>query len=171
MTAAAPPLLLPPPSSRPCNQITLLQQQRLLIAIPLMSPHIASLHVCVTYIYTRGKKETRAPPRQRVWSAIQSRLCSRPLHQNLAFMLDSAAPHAIRKSDIIDQSSNSRLFQQTEREKKKKRKKKNRFKLSCTEQRCGRQLCVHLLSVLTAILSNWWGSSLVTAGLRYKKVE
>lgn len=124
MTAAAPPLLLPPPSSRPCNQITLLQQQRLLIAIPLMSPHIASLHVCVTYIYTRGKKETRAPPRQRVWSAIQSRLCSRPLHQNLAFMLDSAAPHAIRKSDIIDQSSNSRLFQQTEREKKKKKGKR-----------------------------------------------
>ena len=126
---------------------------------------------CLCYIYTHEEKNMRAPPRQRVWSAIQSCLCSRPLHQNLAFMLDSAAPHAIRKSDIIDQSSNSRLFQQTEREKKEKKKKKNRFKLSCTEQRCSRQLCVHLLFVLTAILSNWWGSSLVTAGLRYKKVE
>lgn len=41
------------------------------------------------------------------------------LQPNLAFMPDSAAPHAIHKSNIIDQSSNSGLFQQTEREKKK----------------------------------------------------
>lgn len=85
------------------------------IAIPLMSPHIGCLHVCVM------RNESSTPATCLIHYSELS--VQQALHQNLAFMLDSAAPHAIRKSDIIDQSSNSRLFQQTEK------KKENRFKL------------------------------------------
>lgn len=85
------------------------------IAVPLMSLHIGCLHACVIW------NESSTPATCLIHYSELS--VQQALHQNLAFMLDSAAPHAIRKSNIIDQSSNSRLFQQT------RKKKENRFKL------------------------------------------
>lgn len=55
------------------------------------------------------------------------------------------------------------------KQKKKKKEKPIQTLLSRTEQRWNRQLYIHLLFILfilTVILSNWWGSSLVTAGLQ-----
>lgn len=65
------------------------------------------------------------------------------LQHNPAFMPDSAAPHAIHKSNSIDQSSNSGLFEQTEKKKKEEQIQTLLYRNSFP-----------LLFILTAILSN-----------------
>lgn len=129
------------------------------------SPNRYSVNVSARCFFTCLPNESSTPATHLIRYSNLS--VQQALHQNLAFMLDLAAPHAIRKTDIIDQSSNSRLFQQAG---KKKKKKKNRFKLysPVLRSRWKRQLCIHFLFILTAIRSNWWGSSLVTARLQYK---
>lgn len=124
--------------------------------VPLTSLYIfLFVRLCYTKIRERSTRST-----------IQSCLCLR----KLTFMLDSAAPHAIHKSNIIDPSSNSRLFQQTGRSrrgKKEKKRNKSRFKVCCVAltDKC----TSHLLFLWLRLSAFDKNLLFLTAGLDYYK--